>query len=1253
MSEDEIGGIVMAAVDARPADLVGFLLAKAVERSDLALRHRLAELGVETTTEWEETNALDAELLRSLVSAATASADDRSASTPDHRDLLMALTEIAPDSVGASTGVHAEDLARVLRESLIAEAESRRESFEEQGFLVGEDGHPVLPIRLATDDSGQRILRWSIAVGVVAGAALLASRVAPVLGVAIACALAVSFRAAWLPYSRLLRFRLGDQPDVLAFVWHRTSAVLVRIVPALVVPAVSGLSVIGTAVAAAAGLLYSVGHPVSSLVATGILGGLAIWKGPIAALLAVVAATVAVRLSVALWGRWRAWPAPVERIPRRQLRARAVCRPGDRALKRGLARDASAAYEAAAERSTGAASLIARRRLAYALVVGEDYGRALEVDLPDDDPWSTIVRVRALLATGDRPQAQELLSAKRSPDPAGVERAHLEEVGGECEADARLALAAFTKAADEFRRLRHFHDVARVARRRWERAAGAGLIREQALAKAQHDAVMFRRLGNSFRSPRLDAVRSLPAQLVAIRFRLAEERFGYADMSEGGEEWTMMPIQLEKAGLALEASAVCEALARAAEEGGHHEDAAHWAARSFALADAYRYRFLTPADRGRWAALSRSRAELAALAALRIGDHELLAEVVELARTQTLPKYVPGDESSASATLFGLQPPPKLVLGGDSRLFSPERSGDLPLNVSVESTLKSLGGDDTWLLSFLEVGSELVWSLVGADGSCSGGSLDLSSASDLRRALDQLDDWMSPSPREGESPFDHALRVRNSPWFANAPSPEATELDRSLGALLIPSRLRSALRNCHGTATLLIQPTAAIGAVPFGFLGLFDDGLVRVMEHARVVIVPGLSLIHAVATDHDADPHPLSLVVADTGGDLESAAEAAALAVDGTTLIGSAGLPATRANVLDALDRAEPASTALVAGHHDAAADTAGSGGIRIAGPAAENAAATVLTSADVIAAGTRGLRVPNRILLSCCDSVDISSGTHDEWLGIAPALISAGATQVLGAVVDLKDGPELSSVERELVAALEHAGDPVERVRRVQLDHLDRWRNADPSAVAPAYWATFSVVGLPGTTQTPPSFEPTAEDSLFTTLNAAHLSNQRGRSTPRPITTADVMGEFLGSSNPLEELPLVVLFVYYVLSLVLSPFERLGARGRWASESLQQACANARDSAHATSALWIREADLLEALMRQRWTSGWFLWLAVPPSLRRAIIADYRDLTRIWSPVSGSSPRSVAPSEYWAALGIAFSPGIGAGASNADATNS
>lgn len=101
-------------------------------------------------------------------------------------------------------------------------------------------------------------------------------------------------------------------------------------------------------------------------------------------------------------------------------------------------------------------------------------------------------------------------------------------------------------------------------------------------------------------------------------------------------------------------------------------------------------------------------------------------------------------------------------------------------------------------------------------------------------------------------------------------------------------------------------------------------------------------------------------------------------------------------------------------------------------------------------------LNCPTAAALFACDSLAAHVGV--EWNGITPALLWAGARNVLSTLWPTLDVGVTADIEAELADRLAEDGDVPAAVREVQLRCLEQWRTEPSEYTMPYLWAGYQL---------------------------------------------------------------------------------------------------------------------------------------------------------------------------------------------------
>jgi tetratricopeptide (TPR) repeat protein/CHAT domain-containing protein len=471
------------------------------------------------------------------------------------------------------------------------------------------------------------------------------------------------------------------------------------------------------------------------------------------------------------------------------------------------------------------------------------------------------------------------------------------------------------------------------------------------------------------------------------------------------------------------------------------------------------------------------------------GNPWYAAELIESGRAQTQPAAVSRDPGvgARSAATFGASASPaggerplgtiaSVAVNGTSLLHQTRQNlakagltdaGPAPIELLTASQTLAGGGDVWWLGSWLGGNGDVLWeSAVGARDA-GAGSHDMSAESPLFGCLKILYQSLPFQP-EGETYEDLARRMTQS--VLRDPATER-KLAGLLGTLLLPQRLRDLLRDTKQRVRLVVAPDWSLSYVPWGLLAI-DDQDTRLLERADVLLAPAVYLIDALergaAAGHRqrGGPGPLAAAAVDPDGDLSAARSFGQRLVPAAAV--HAGAEATVTAFLAPLQgapRGRP-GLAVFAGHSRSSLDTR-----RQVLCFAKSEAALSCPMADQCCGGgplaaerlfaDPDIALPGRVFLAACSSSgSMLAGSAGEWLGLAPAMLWAGARLVIAANWPTIDNSSAAEFEAAVVNALLRERDPVGALHDLQASALRRWRDGDLFA-APLYWAGYSAIGF------------------------------------------------------------------------------------------------------------------------------------------------------------------------------------------------
>jgi tetratricopeptide (TPR) repeat protein len=768
---------------------------------------------------------------------------------------------------------------------------------------------------------------------------------------------------------------------------------------------------------------------------------------------------------------------------------------GDRALRHGRHEDAVRRYRAAAARYRALDEHAALREANAHLEQGE-HQRALDAATELTQSSSPVVRACAYRLRGealrDTNQLDESLQELRRASSESVKLADR----------ARVDLAL----SETLAQLGRFDDASRHARRASERLDGRRnlnarirAIRVEAGARWQSGDLNGAKVASEGVLEQVMGVRWLrrhvlrnsddakvawspgaPLLVEYIRLTALEARIELASGRDGAAAIDDLIGCRDFFGLLamrIDAAEISGVLAEAyAERGDDQRALGHALVRLLEL-DRVRYTLRGPTARARWA-----RRFSAALAdglelSSRGRDPRLQAELIELARLQSLPLLRAPDDL-VDQTLLATAP--TVRVRRIASIGKVVRDEGAPAPIDIERAAELAAGTGAWWFSTWMGKGSLFWSVVPPHGRIEHGRLDASEGSPLEAALQQLKQSL-PVLLTGESIEEMDIRLAASPLFA---SPEQElRLAQTLGDLLLPQPLREALVQQHteGAARLRLAVAAApqLGYVPWSLLAVSERPTTdrakttspRLVELADWVLAPSAGVLAAGPTaQQQTDELPLRLAVLDTTsndryGALPAARRLADRLGDDVTVMGGrhwSDQVATRSVVLNTLRSIGPACTVLFACHaRRGSVDRPSSSALVLAGETPESTPSW-LTAGDIVAfGGDKGDRSPAQVFLAACDTSDLASSIAGEWLTLAPAFIAAGTRTVVTTSFPLIDASMHPDAD-DVFSAVTRADDIAEAVWRTQRAGLRSWQTPAqrrrPIAQTPLVWGAYAV---------------------------------------------------------------------------------------------------------------------------------------------------------------------------------------------------
>jgi tetratricopeptide (TPR) repeat protein len=300
-----------------------------------------------------------------------------------------------------------------------------------------------------------------------------------------------------------------------------------------------------------------------------------------------------------------------------------------------------------------------------------------------------------------------------------------------------------------------------------------------------------------------------------------------------------------------------------------------------------------------------------------------------------------------------------------------------------------------------------------------------------------------------------ALLALDQPWAANVGGPDAPRLLEAAVITLAPSM--ALLASITGRPPLPAPSTTSPWPLLVSIVDPSDD-----LEHAQVGLAPRILLTgwrRMQGQDAEGRPPAQPATKAQLGEVLMTLPDRAGLLTyAGHAYPGHPDTPATGGLVL-----ASPRPVA--------SAQQAGSG----SGPGdAATGAERLLTSRELLPGAREQFpyQFPARVLLSACSAAGFGQtsqsvpGLDGEWLGVAAAVMQAGADEVVATLFDLVDSRGTARFEDRLASLLLTTPDAAAALRRTQIETLGEWRARPsyPENVAPLIWAAYACLGGPRT---------------------------------------------------------------------------------------------------------------------------------------------------------------------------------------------
>lgn len=586
------------------------------------------------------------------------------------------------------------------------------------------------------------------------------------------------------------------------------------------------------------------------------------------------------------------------------------------------------------------------------------------------------------------------------------------------------------------------------------------------------------------------------------------------------------------------------------ERRGQQGTALRHALTAVAHLDRSRYLLPTPRWRGDWVRSNEAAYGCALRLAATANDARLVAELVEAARLQAVPRPArardeadvgtlipafaesgePGRPDTGSADFRSmdtaalmsaaaqaalgadpLQPSPVLSIDGISLLPHAEATAGR-LRVDVSEQVTRLAGHHAWWWGAAIADGVYHWAVRGDDQFICGST----AVAEGTPGWQVLKNLIAATPDlQGHIPSDGPLG-----WIG-ADDPHSRERDFAwqLSEAFLPPPVREyALQFLQreqqapdsSPFRLVVSLPAALSRLPVALLALqrpgSDPGLVdvpRLVEAAVIHLAPSMALLSSITgrppvpEPGPEKPWPVLVSVVDPTDDLRNAhaqGEPRVLLTGWQRLQGpdvtesQRTRPATKAELSKAL-RALPGRAGLLvySGHaFPGYPDAPATGGLVLASPRpaepreqpasgaghddAVAGAQQLLTARELLSAEGEPspYQFPARVLLSACSASGFGQtnqtapGLDGEWLGVAAAVLQAGADEVIATLFDLIDVKGTARFENRLVALLMSTPDAAAALRTVQIEFLNGWRvkRTDLRAMSPLIWAAYACLG-------------------------------------------------------------------------------------------------------------------------------------------------------------------------------------------------
>ena len=619
-------------------------------------------------------------------------------------------------------------------------------------------------------------------------------------------------------------------------------------------------------------------------------------------------------------------------------------------------------------------------------------------------------------------------------------------------------------------------------------------------------------------------------------------------LRHAGEAYRMCLL----AGRGYDTAAAELVAAEVQERRGRRGTALRHALTAVAHLDLSRYLLPMPRWRADWVRSNEHAYGCALRLAAANDDGRLVAELVEAARLQAVPRAAKAHDatgvgalllpfpesgeprprltagadfrgmdegalkSAAAQAALGtdpLQPSPIVAIDGISLLPHAAATADR-LRVDVSEQVARLAGGRAWWWGAAIADGVYYWAVRG-DGRFICGSTPVAEGTPGWQVLKDL---LDATPRPG---FKERHPETGPLGWAGADDPHVRERDfawRLSEAFLPPPVREQALKileheqRASGSAPfrLVVSLPAALSCLPVALLALRqpashpgEPDVPRLVEAAVVSLAPSMALMASitgrspVTEPSHKTPWPLLVSIVDPTDDLRYAQAGAEprILLTGWNRLRESGVngsqhvrPATKAELRKALlTLPDRAGLLVYSGHAYAGfADAPATGGLVLASPEAAEAlgqraggvasgdaaagAQKLLTSRELLAAEGEAppYQFPARVLLSACSAAGFGeitqtvAGLDGEWLGVAAAVLQAGADEVIATLFDLIDSSGTTKFENRLVNLLMSTPDAAAALRQAQVEALGEWRagRTNLRAKTPLIWAAFACLG-------------------------------------------------------------------------------------------------------------------------------------------------------------------------------------------------